>query len=216
MIGAVSLVWDRLNWYGLDDHVVADPLLARGIGCALFAADCGAIAGAECPAADRPDVRLRGRVEDRLGRGARRQLLPRRPSHRRPLRLARSGRAGIDDPPATAPSSSGSTTWVRCPRRRRAVDARGRRLLAEARSSLESVIAASFLAPLRGAWRRLRTGPWRPSASPPTRWCQSRGSGRSCSSWRSSERRLSWSPGRMTHYAAASCSVLGSLWSALH
>lgn len=155
-IAAMSLVWDRLNWYGLDDHVVLTHYWFLGVGCALFAADweralemnARLLIGLTFVFAVVSKVAW-GEVLD--GSFYRAILL----IDDRFFWVARA--AGIDDPSANRAQLErvhdlGSVT-LDGGERSTLVSA----VLAGSTLLVESVIAVSFLAPLRGAWRWLRT-----------------------------------------------------------
>jgi hypothetical protein len=215
VVGAVSLVWDRLNWYGLDDHVVLTHYWLVAIGCALFATDSGRslelnarlLIGLTFVFAIASKI-VWGEVLD--GSFYRAILL----IDTRFVWLA--DLAGIDDPAHNRAQLERvhDVGSVRLDGGERATVIAG--AMTAGTLLLESVLAASFLAPLRGAWRRLRT--WSLAA-----FCVATyalvpvaGFGSLLLVMASSERRLSFEV-RLAHYVAALALVVWvPVWSAVH
>jgi hypothetical protein len=213
-VGCTGLVWDRLNWYGLDDHVILTHYWLLGVGCALFAADrerslelnarlligltfvlaiVSKIAWGEV--LDGSVYRAIMLIDDRF------------------LWVARA--AGIDDPLANREQLErvhdlGSVTLDGG---ERATLVSG--VLVGGTLLVESVLAVSFLAPLRGSWRWLRTASLATFCIMTYAIVPVAGFGALLLVMASAERRLSIEA-RIAHYVgAAALLVWVPLWSAL-
>jgi hypothetical protein len=150
------LAWDRLHWWGIDDHVVVTHYWLLAIGCSLFAADpersldlnARLLIGLTFTFAVTSKL-LWGEVLD--GSFYRGILL----IDERFIWLARA--AGIEDPTNNhaileRAHDLGAVT-LDGGERSRSVAA----VMTAGTLLIEGSVAVTFLAPLRGAWRQLRT-----------------------------------------------------------